>query len=193
IAIGAVSGQARINGNDPTSGPLACSAITAIEIDGGPGANLIDLRGVLPSQFASLGRIRVSGGPGQDTLITQDLPKTWSLTALDEGSISGTSLGGITRFTFSSIENLVGGSLGDDIQLGPGSGVSGVLDGGAGDDSLTFEDFGSAVQVTLNGSDDHGFRGTATALGGGFLGIDRLIGGGAADTLIGEDVASTWT
>jgi Ca2+-binding RTX toxin-like protein len=61
------AGNVLVNGANPASGPKACAAITAIEVNGGPGANAIDLEGV-GAEFAGLTSVLVNAGDGVDTI-----------------------------------------------------------------------------------------------------------------------------
>src|SRR5207302_381767 len=62
---------------------------------------------------------------------------------------------------------------------------TGQIAGRGGVNSLDYTQYHSAVSVSLQ---------TSTATGtGGFAGISALVGGMAADTLSGANVANTWT
>ncbi|WP_406696292.1 hypothetical protein V5E97_35405 [Singulisphaera sp. Ch08] len=195
VVVQCVDGLVKVDGDDPDSGAAACEEITAITITGGPepDANLIDLRGVVPAHFPSLASLQVDGGGGRDRLIGPDLPALWILTAPDEGSLAGPALGPFATYTFTSVEDLVGGAGADTFVFGAGTSLSGVLDGGGGGDALDFGDVGDPLDVQLSGSDALGFHGTATGIGGGFEHIAILIGGTSTDRLMGEGAASTWS
>lgn len=87
--------------------------------------------------------------------------------------------------TFPGIADFAGGAGADDFVVADGATLAGAIDGGAGADTLDFGASTSAVAVTLLGATGAGFAGTATPHGGGFAGIDRLVGGTAADHLTG--------
>ncbi|HZT81758.1 MAG TPA: hypothetical protein VFA26_16145, partial [Gemmataceae bacterium] len=76
--------------------------------------------------------------------------------------------------------------------LDDGVSLTGSIDGGAGNDTLSYAAYTTAVDVVLSGSDGNGFSGTGTGLTG-FSGIDVLAGGSGSDSLTGEDVDSTWS
>src|SRR5262245_40419798 len=67
ISITTASGNVKINGGDPGTGAAASSSITSIEVKGGPGANIIDLSGVLVADFtAPLTGVTIEGKGGDD-------------------------------------------------------------------------------------------------------------------------------
>jgi Ca2+-binding RTX toxin-like protein len=61
-------GNVQVNGANPTTGAKACAAITAIEVNGGPGANAIDLEAVTAADFSTLANVLVNGGDGSDAI-----------------------------------------------------------------------------------------------------------------------------
>ena len=66
---------------------------------------------------------------GSNTLQAANVENTWSITADNQGSVAGVS--------FSNISDLVGGSAVDNFTLSTMAQISGVIDGGAGIDTLT--------------------------------------------------------
>jgi Ca2+-binding RTX toxin-like protein len=69
IAITAVGGQVKINGNNPDSGAVNAADITSISVTGGPGANAIDLSGVTVAAYSAVTAVTVNGGAGNDTIV----------------------------------------------------------------------------------------------------------------------------
>jgi hypothetical protein len=100
---------------------------------------------------------------------------------------SATLNGGDGNDTFVVNGTLTGSINGqnNDDSITVNASVTGVVDGGAGSDTLNL-----GGDVTLTTSTANGYSGTNANIGGGFSGIDTLIGSG---TLTGENVASTWT
>lgn len=111
---------------------------------------------------------------GGDTLMGRDVITTWNITANDSGRVGAVS--------FSSFENLVGGSGVDIFRLGNGMGVSGAIDGGGGINTLSYAAYTTAVLVTLN-------SGTATGAGG-IDNIAKVVGGTRNDILVGNEAAN---
>jgi Ca2+-binding RTX toxin-like protein len=73
VTCSAPGGNVQVNGANPTTGATACAAITAIEINGGPGANAINLEGV-GGDFTTLASVLVNGGDDVDTIIGSQKP-----------------------------------------------------------------------------------------------------------------------
>ncbi len=196
VTVGSISGDVKVNGIDPGSGPLPSEDITSIKIvctaTAGPDSNIIDLGEVTPSNFVNLASVTVDGGGGENTLIGPDVPATWGLTSPDAGILAGDALGAIASFRFASIQDLVGGPYDDDFVFAQGASLSGSIDGGGGYDTLDFGGLVNDVSVTLTGSDADGYSGTATGIGAGFRGIDSLIGSLGVNTLTGDNAESTW-
>ncbi|HWE37329.1 MAG TPA: calcium-binding protein [Isosphaeraceae bacterium] len=119
----------------------------------------------------------VTGGVGVETLIGANINNVWTLTGTNAGNVNG--------IAFTGINTLVGGSLADTFRFAAGS-VTGKINGGAGSNKLDYSlDGGVAATVNLA-------TGAATKTGG-FLNIQALTGGSAADTLVGLNVAQTWS
>jgi hypothetical protein len=191
VEVAASGGRVLINGADPTSGAAAAASIRALAVWGGTGANRIDLSGLNATGFPILTRVRVDGGLGFDTLVGPASGAIWTLGGADVGTLSGVGVGS-SGFRFAEVETLVGGAGDDVFAFAAGATLSGSIDGGAGDDALDFSDYQVGVGVRLIGSDTAGFRGSAGMLGLGFAGIDRLVGSGWDDTLLGRDGDATW-
>ncbi len=117
----------------------------------------------------------LDGGEGDDELSGPEADSTWNITGPNAGSIAGIS--------FTEIENLTGG-LGADVFVFSGGSVVGLVEGGAGIDTLDYAAYFAAVMIDLSTS-------SATAVGG-FAGIENVIGGSGVDTLIGLDADVTW-
>jgi hypothetical protein len=111
------------------------------------------------------------GGSGSDALVGLNEPNTWAITENNAGSLNG-------GLTFSSIENLTGGSDSDQFVFSDGKGVSGIIDGQAGTNSLDYSAYSTAVTVDLG-------AGTATGTGA-VVNIRNIIGGSAGDSLTGD-------
>ncbi|UCE37498.1 MAG: hypothetical protein JSW00_18920 [Thermoplasmata archaeon] len=130
---------------------------TVVEL-AGEGNDTLDFSGVTSSIYASVGSLTITegsnrvyhgenhaenliGGSNSDTLEGLNQPNTWQLTGTDEGILNN-------WLYFSSIENLVGGPAADAFLLGPGNYVTGVVDVGQGDNTITSQ---STVDLTVIG------------------------------------------
>ncbi len=132
-----------------------------------------------------------------DTLTGTNSSNTWSLTGFDAGAVSGVS--------FQGFGSLKGGSGNDVFKFSPSASFSGVVDGGAGTNTLNYSLYTSGVYVNLQTQAATGTAGIAniqngigSAVGGDILvgnggsnvlteiaGYNLVIGGGGSDTLTG--------
>ncbi len=125
------------------------------KIDGGVGADTLDYTAVaanltvnLQTKIATrtggwLGLENFVGGQGTNALIGRNAASTWTLSSIDAGTVTG-------GFSFAGFQNLTGGTLADLFDLTAGGEWSGLLDGGAGLDSLTSSAGGVYVSTGLN-------------------------------------------
>ncbi|HBB36140.1 MAG TPA: hypothetical protein DDZ80_15375 [Cyanobacteria bacterium UBA8803] len=111
---------------------------------------------------------------GGSTLVGPNQNTTWNITTTDTGNLSGFPNG----LTFSSIENLAGGSSDDNFIFSNGATLSGKIDGGAGSDTLNYSAHTAPVTVNLANLS--------------IRNIETAIGGSASDILIGPDTDNTW-
>lgn len=130
--------------------------------------NLVGSSSTIPAKF--------------DNLIGADVNSNWNITAGNSGNING-------NFTFSSIENLYGGTANDLFNVAGGF-ESGTIQGGKGSNSLDYSAGTSGVIVNLQ-------KLSATGIGGGFGQIQNFVGSNGPDApnfdfLIGADTANTW-
>lgn len=124
-------------------------------------------------------------GSGSDTLRSVLSVNTWNITGVNAGTLT-------TRFRFSGIENLTGSNADpersiagrDTFTIASGAGITGVIAGGTGWNTLSYATFTTPVVVNLQTR-------TATATGG-INGINVLRGGDSNDTLVGLNANSTW-
>jgi hypothetical protein len=125
------------------------------------------------------------GNPsGPISLLTSDADNTWTITSLDAGTLSSALLVGTV--TFSEAANLTGGNGADTFVFADGAGVDGTIDGGGGTNSLDYSAYSGSVLVDLQ-------TGFATGVGQGFANIQNVIGGSAANTLMGPDDPTSWS
>jgi hypothetical protein len=139
-------------------------------VDGGSGVDTLnyfaDLTGVTidlaagtatdVGGFANIENI--FGGFGFDTLVGPDVDATWEIISPNAGSVASVS--------FTYIETLSGG-FGDDVFVFSGGSVVGLVDGGAGADTLNYAAYTTGITVDLAAS-------MATAVGG-FADIESVI------------------
>ena len=119
---------------------------------------------------------------------------TWDLGA--GANDSYTQVGSGQTLAFSGFFNLTGGSGADDFVFTDGVTVNGVIDGGAGANTLDFSADTTAQNVTLTGlGGTDGFAGTEAAVSGGFTNINAIIGSATASpqTLTGANLNAVWS
>ncbi|MDH3229386.1 MAG: LEPR-XLL domain-containing protein, partial [Alphaproteobacteria bacterium] len=180
---------------------------------GNAGANT--LRGGLGADTLAVGAgaDNLYGDAGDDSIIGPSGDATWLISGLDIGLVGGAG--------FFDIENLLGGGGDDTFALADGAEVSGLVDGGGGDNTLDFSAYTTGIVANLaigvatrigtvrgiqnvtggKGRDRLSGDGGANRLEGGDE-DDVLVGGGAADiltgglgfdTVEGPDAGTAWT
>lgn len=123
----------------------------------------------------------IDGGLGTNTIQGGDVANTWHLNGANAGDIGGNS-------AFTNVSQLVGGGADDTFQFSGAAGYA-TLDGGVGTDRLDYSALAGPITVDLK---NHTASLVTTA--GGTTNVEALTGSAsAADTLIADDVANTWT
>ena len=160
----------------------------------GAGSNYRDMgsgRALMFSEFTEL-----VGGAGMDTITsTSSLASTWTISGVDSGMFAAASV----SQGFAAMENLVGVGGADVFSFTTGSRISGLIDGGSGEDSIDLGSIGSAVGLTVTlgaVSATDGFSGTVQAgsMATAFANINAASGSSSnADILQGRDSAAVWT
>ena len=178
-SVGAVSGTGTVTG----TGTSSVSGITDYN------AALHQSGGVTYNGFTTIGGVgKLSNVTNYDLVTGSDgVGVTYSgfLTLSGAGggtlssgtawNISGTDSGTVDGYTFSNFRNLTGDSANDVFSLSGGGILSGVINGGAGTNTLTADDVANAW--TIAGTDS----GTVTGVSGGFNHIQILVGGAGND------------
>ncbi len=141
-------------------------AFTSVEnLTGGTNADAFTL-----SSGAGLFGI-LNGGGGTDTLVGASTSSTWNVTNSDAGNVNGMS--------FVAVEKLTGGSATDLFALSAGKGVTGSINGGGGENTLSYALYTTPVTVNLA-------TGSATGIVGGVSNLQNVTGGSANDILLGN-------
>ena len=92
---------------------------------------------------------------------------------------------------FSQYQNLTGGSSNDTFRFVPSGFISGILNGGLGQNTLDYSKLSVGIVLNLQNR-------TSTAIGGGFVNVQALVGSSSIDpvagydTLIGANSNTTW-
>jgi len=133
--------------------------------------------------FQMSGATGIDGNGGTNTITGPNVINTWSVTANDVGSINPTGASGATTFT--TIQNLIGGTNNDTFNLGDGVGITGTIDGGGGaTNTIDYSAYTTPVTVNLATP-------SATNVGS-FTDIQSFVGGTVTDTFIGPNAVNTW-
>ena len=117
---------------------------------------------------------------------------------LNGASNATVTVGGVNEDTIKNIEKVLGGTAADTLtgdtlsNTFRGGGGADILNGQGGVDTADYSDKTAAVSVTLNGSTN------ATVTVGGvnedtIKNFEKLIGGTAGDTLVGDSLANSFT
>jgi hypothetical protein len=154
-------------------------------VNGGGGVNTLDysrdgglaatvdlalLTATKTNGFASIRNL--IGSSSSDTLIGPNATNTWSIIASNGGTVGS--------FSFSSVENLTGGTGLDMFVFSAGTAISGKINGGvAGNDWLDYAAYTTLVQVNLMAN-------TATGVLGGIANIRNVRGGQGGVQLTGN-------
>jgi len=126
--------------------------------------------------------ITVTGGSGNNTLVGSTGDTTWTVTGNNAGTLSSAAIAGTV--SFSSVQNLTGGTGNNAFIFSDGAGVSGnIHDSGKG--SFDYSAYTADVTVNLQ-------KTLSTGVGGTFTGIQTFTGGDGNNTLAGPNVATVW-
>ena len=144
IAITCVGGDVKVNGADPTPA-TDCADITAIDVTGGPQANVISLVGVTAvstgAVFPNVTEVDVDGGAGDDTITGSDIDDNL-LGGEDDDRIIGDNNPATTR------DIALGGSGRDTLVWNPGDGDD-INEGGTESDTIEVNGGGGGEQFTV--------------------------------------------
>ncbi len=132
----------------------------------GSGSNTVDVT-------ATTGALEIHGS-GTDTLVGPNVASTWTISSSNAGSVG--------NITFAGVANLTGGSANDIFKFSNGKGVTGIVNGGAGTNTLNYSAYTTGVTVNLT-------TGVATGTGG-VTNIENITGSPANDSLTGNSAAN---
>jgi Ca2+-binding RTX toxin-like protein len=163
-----------------TLGSVPVTSVSSIRIQGGSGANTIDLSGVSSAQFTNLTSVYVSGGDDNDTIL--------GTINLNDSIIGGD--GNDVIIVGAGATSIDGGDGNDTISAGAGNDT---IEGGDGHDMITAGPGNDSVmagdgQDTVNGNDgdDTIDAGDGDDLINGNGGDDLINGGFGVDMLMGD-------
>ncbi|HKH17248.1 MAG TPA: calcium-binding protein [Solirubrobacteraceae bacterium] len=143
ITITCDTNQIKVNGANPT-GPGACNALTSIVVNGGPGANAINLAGVTATAFPLVASVTINGGDGNDTIAGSELVDSMHGGNGDD-RISGDDNPVSTQDDFQ-------GEAGDDTLVWNPGDDDDVMEGGDGNDTIEVNGGGGPEQFTVKPS-----------------------------------------
>ena len=133
----------KVNTLDPGVA-TACSAITEIEVNGGPQANNINLNGVTDELFSALTKVRVAGGGGNDTIAGSEIQDTLIGDSGHDRIVGFRNVAG-TR------DVMLGGEGNDTLVWNPGDGDD-TMEGEAGSDTIEVNGGGGGEQFEVKAS-----------------------------------------
>ena len=118
-----------------------------------------------------------NGSPQIDTVIGLQAPSLYQFSAGGLLTVGG--------FEVSGFDNLFAGPGNDTFIVGPGGGIPGILNGGAGFDVLNYSGYGTPVSVNLGVPSATGF--------GGIAALESYFGSPFIDTFTGTTANDTFT
>ncbi|MDT8383231.1 MAG: filamentous hemagglutinin N-terminal domain-containing protein [Gammaproteobacteria bacterium] len=116
--------------------------------------------------------VQIDGGGGVNTLIGYNQVNDWAISGANAGTVTGV-------VGFSNIENLTGGSDTDNFVFADPGSISGVINGAAGTDEVSYAAKTAAVVVDIADSN--------------FLSIESFIGNDTDSTLLGDNTLNAWS
>ncbi len=114
--------------------------LTVNGIGGDDTLTVNDLTGV-----TDLTLLNFNGFAGNNTLLGPNAATTWNITRANRGNFTNAAV----TANFVTTQNLTGGTNSDSFVFTDGVGVSGVIDGGTGTDTLNYSAYTTAVSVNL--------------------------------------------
>jgi hypothetical protein len=166
--------------------------IVAGSIDGSGGSNSLDYSNDLSNVLVNLqsktatriagtftNMTSLIGSKSTNTLVGTNSNSTWKITGASSGTLNST-------FLFRGVQNLTGSSGNDTFQFVPGGFVSGLIDGGGGNDSLDYSALSNSILINLQTK-------AATAAGAGITNIRSLLGSSnSASVLVAPNTNNMW-
>jgi hypothetical protein len=146
-------------------------------LNGGAGTDTVDFRNDVTPRTVDLNLFTnvesiLGSTTTTNTLVGANAANTWNITSTNGGKVGTTS--------FTSFQNLTGGSQADNFVFTDSGQVDGKIDGGLGRNTLDYTALTTSVTVDLSTK-------TATKITGGLDKINDVIGGTKDDTLTGDD------
>ena len=126
---------------------------------------------------------QIQGGSASDTLVGFNATSTWSIAGLNAGSVNAPGVGSMT---FSSFENLTGGTANDDFKFANAASITGKLDGGTGTNTVDYSAYTTTNIFNLQA------KTLSAARIASFARIQSFVGAVATTTLIGLNATATW-
>jgi Ca2+-binding RTX toxin-like protein len=122
--------------------------------------------------------LRVDAHHGADQLIGPDADSVWTVNQNNGGQLGSNIL-------FAGFENLTGGASNDHFILGKGLGISGVIDGAGGNDTLDYTPYASAVTINI--------QTLAATNVGGWKNLEEFVAGASSqDVFTGPDLPNSF-
>ncbi len=155
-------------------GTTTLASVEQAQLTGGASGNTFNISGWT-------GTAVLDGQGGGDTLIAANTVNTWNITANNAGTIN-------SNVTFTSMENLVGGTSADSFVFGNGVGVSGSIGGQGGSDTLNYGANTAALTWNISSANAGNVNGFS------FTSVENLASGAGNDRFTfanGASVAGT--
>ena len=170
-----VSGNVVGGGNTDTINLAAYVAAVSVNLQAGTST-------AVGGTFSSIETF-AGGAASTDTLTGANAPNTWNITANNAGNINSTT-------TFSSFENLTGGTSTDSFVFTNAVSLTGDIIGGGNTDTIDLSAYTTALTFNVTGANTGNIGGTPDPMGGTFAGISTLLGGTNNDNFVLSDAAT---
>ena len=135
--------------------------------------------------FSQIGSI-IGTSSGTDTLTGINNTNRWEINAKNAGLVASV----FSTMNFAGYENLIGGTVSDTFKFTGAGFINGSVNGGLGYNTLDYSPRTDGIVLNLQNN-------SSTAIGGGFLLIQNVIGSSSEtsshfDTLIGPNANTEW-
>jgi hypothetical protein len=171
-SLAGLAGPVTVNGGGTDSATLNDSANAAATTYTITSTTVAATGGFAGLTYSGLAALTLNAGnSGANTLIGPNTNNTWNLASSNAGFVGNLS--------FTSVQNLTGGTGNDTFHFAAGAALTGTINGGVGFDTLDYSAYATGVTVNLR-------TGTATGTGG-VTAVQNVTGTPFNDSITGDN------